>query len=255
MAEVYMAAVGTLSWLERTGGKLAWHHRLLFLAQGVRAKIAAKKRIQSGLKIRNIDFEDIVPPDSLITREAVAMCEDASEPYLFNHCLRAYFWSRMLNSDSQPYDDEALFTAFMLHDMGLTEKYRIKDNKQKCFTIPGARLASELAIKHGWSDKRASLAAEAIALHLNVVVNPVHGKEAVMLRAGSGGDVAGIGLDVLHKDQINAVVTRFPRLNMKQEILKPLQLESCERPCCRIAFLRNPLGFDNLIKHAPMFSE
>jgi hypothetical protein len=250
-----MREIGTLSWLERTGGTLAWRGRLLFLAQGVRAKIEARKRIRSGMKVRFREVEDILPPDSAIVREAVAMCQDASEPFLVNHCFRAYFWARLLDDDPRPFDDEALFTAFMLHDMGITERYRLQGDPQQCFTIPGARLANELAAKHGWGDKRANIAAEAIALHLNVVVDPSHGKEAVMLRAGSGGDVAGLGLDLLHRDQIDGVVARYPRLDLKNKIIAPLRIETRERPCCRIAFLRKTLGFDGLIRGAPMFAE
>jgi hypothetical protein len=250
-----MRDVGTLSWLERTGGKLAWRDRLTFLAHGVRAKIEAKKRIRSGIKVRNIEVDEILPPDSTITREAIALCQDASEPFLFNHCLRAYFWARLLDDDRRPFDDEALFTAFMLHDMGITERYRLIGDAQQCFTIPGARLANELASKHGWSDKRAAIAAESIALHLNVVIDPSYGKEAQMLRTGSGGDVAGLGLDILHAEQIDAVVARYPRLDMKRKVIAPLRIETQARPCCRIAFLRKTLGFDTLIRDAPMFHE
>jgi hypothetical protein len=250
-----MNDVGTLSWLERTGGKLAWRDRLVFLAQGVRAKIEARRRIRSGIKVRNIEVDAILPPDSAIAREAVALCQDASEPFLFNHCLRAYFWARLLDDDPRPFDDEAVFTAFMLHDMGITERHRLRGDAQQCFTLPGARLANELAAKHGWSDKRASVAAESIALHLNVVVDPRHGKEAQMLRIGSGGDVAGLGLDALHAEQIDAVVARYPRLDMKRSVIPPLKIETRERPCCRIAFLRRTLGFDALIRDAPMFRE
>jgi hypothetical protein len=250
-----MRDIGTLSWLERMGGKLAWRDRMLFLAQGVRAKIEARRRIRSGMKVRFREIEDILPPDSAIVREAVAMCQDASEPFLFNHCFRAYFWARLLDDDPRPFDDEALFTAFMLHDMGITERYRLQGDTHQCFTLPGARLANELAAKHGWSDKRANIGAEAIALHLNVVVDPAHGKEAVMLRTGSGGDVAGLGLDLLHRDQIDDVVARYPRLGLKGKIIAPLRIETRERPCCRIAFLRKMLGFDTLIRDAPMFAE
>lgn len=250
-----MSDIGTLSWLERTGGRLAWRDRLAFLAQGVRARIEANRRIRAGHKLRNLEVDEILPPDSAIAREAVAMCQDASEPFLLNHCFRAYFWARLLDEDRRPFDDEALFVAFMLHDMGITERYRLSGDAQQCFTIPGARLAGELAARHGWNDRRAAIAAEAIALHLNVVVDPRHGKEAQMLRAGSGGDVAGLGLDLLHRDQIDTVVARYPRLRMKAEVIPPLRIETHERPCCRIAFLRRRLGFDALIRGAPMFAE
>lgn len=250
-----MTKLGTLSWLERNGGKLAWHDRLTMIAQGVRAHAETRKRMASGLKIRNIEIENILPPDSAITREATAICQDASAPYLFNHCLRAYFWARLLDDGRQSFDDEAVFTALMLHDLGLTNGKCLSGDKEQCFTVIGAREAGELAAKHGWSDKRANITAQAITLHLNVIVDQRHGKEAQMVRAGSGGDVAGLGLDVLQADQIASVVARYPRLNIKREIVEALSIEVDERPCCRMAFLKTKLGFTDLINRAPMFSE
>lgn len=250
-----MAKLGTLSWLERTGGKLAWRDRLVMVAQGVRARADTKKRMKAGFKLRNIEVDAILPPDSAITREATAICLDASAPYLFNHCLRAYFWARLLDDGRQQFDDEALFTALMLHDLGLTDSHRLIGEKEQCFTIVGARKAWELAAKHHWTGKRANVAAEAITLHLNITVHSRHGKEAQMVRAGSGGDVAGLGLDVLQADQIESVVARYPRLDLKNEILKPLSIEVSERTCCRIAFLHTKLAFADLIRRAPMFRE
>lgn len=250
-----MAKMGTLSWLERSGGKLAWHERLAMVAQGVRARAAAKQRMKAGTKLRNIEVDAILPPDSAITREAIAICQDASPPYLFNHCLRAYYWARLLDDGCQPLDDEALFTALMLHDLGLTDDHRLIGDKEQCFTIVGARKAWELAEKHQWSGQRANIAAEAITLHLNVSVHSRHGKEAQLLRAGSGGDVAGLGLDMLPVDQIESVVARYPRLDLKKEILKPLSIEADQRRCCRYAFLHTKMGFAKLIRHAPLFRE
>ena len=250
-----MAKIGTLEWVEASNGKLGLIEKLTLAAQGVRAKAATLRRIKAGVKVRNIEVEAILPPDTPIAREAMAMCEEVSRPFLFNHCLRSYFWARLLDDGSEPFDDEVLFTALMLHDMGLTDEYRLQDSKQQCFTIVGAAMADELARKHNWSDKRASIAANAITLHLNVTVDPAHGKEARMVRAGSGGDVAGLGLDVLHEDQIHTVCKKHPRLNMKRNIRSLLGIESKQRPDCRMAFLDRKLGFGGLISQAPMFRE
>ncbi|MCU7917876.1 MAG: HD domain-containing protein [Candidatus Thiodiazotropha sp. (ex Epidulcina cf. delphinae)] len=250
-----MAKVGTLQWVEKCNGKLGLIERLTMVAQGVKAKAETRWRIKEGVKVRNIEVEAILPPDSAIAREAMAICEEASRPFLFNHCLRSYFWARLLDDGSEPFDDEALFTALMLHDMGLTDGYRLNGTQQQCFTIVGAQIADELARQHNWTDKRASIAANAITLHLNIVVDPAHGKEAKMVRAGSGGDVAGLGLDVLGDDQIHAVCTKYPRLNMKGNMRSALGIETKERPECRIAFLDKKLGFGRLIAQAPMFSE
>ncbi len=245
-----MAQLGTLEWAEKTHGKLGLRDKFAMIYQGVRARAATKDRMRNNVKFRFMEVDDIVPPDSVVAREAMMMCEEDSAPYLFHHCLRAYYWARLLDDGKRRFDDEALFVAFMLHDMGLTDRHRIRNTTDHCFTMVGAKMTQELGAKHRWSDKRSDLAANAISLHLNVSVAPAHGREAELLRLGSGADVAGLGTDVLHQDQIDAVVTKYPRLNLKTEMAKPLGIEVRERPCCRIAFLHTKLGFGGLIKNS-----
>jgi hypothetical protein len=250
-----MAKLGTLQWVEQTNGRLGLRDKLALVAQGVKAKAATRKRMAAGTKLRYREVDDILPPDSAIAREAMAMCEAASAPYLFNHCLRAYFWARLLDDGSKSFDDEAVFTAIMLHDMGLTDVHRLQGTAAQCFTLVGARMAEELGARHQWDGRRTALAANAITLHLNVIVDPKHGREAEMVRAGSGGDVAGLGLDVLHQDQIHAVCGKHPRMDFKSSIIPVLGIEQVQRPACRIAFMNSRLGFAGLVANAPMFSE
>jgi HD domain len=250
-----MTKLGTMTWMERTGGRLAWHDRLTLIGQGVQARLAANKQRRVGTKLRNREVLEILPPDSAITREAIAMAQECSPPYLLNHCLRAYFWARLLDADARPFDDEAVFVALMLHDLGLTDRWRLQGQAHHCFTVVGAKAAEELAARHQWAAARAHVAANAITLHLNVTVGDEHGKEAQMVRAGSGGDVAGLGLSVLERDQIADVVDRYPRLGLKSEVVGPLMTETAERPCCRTAFLCRSLGFVDLIRGNRVFSE
>jgi hypothetical protein len=110
-----------------------------------------------------------------------------------------------------------------------------------------------LARKHGWCDRRADLIANAITLHLNVVIAHRHGKEARMVRVGSGADVAGLGLHVLERDQIDTVVSRIPRLGVKREMLATLADEAKARPDSRIAFLCDRLHFGRIIERSSIF--
>lgn len=248
---------GTMTWLERSGGRLAWHERLWLLAQGVQARWAARQNVQrrGGAQLPLREVSDILPPDSGVIREAIAIAQDCSPPFLFNHCMRAYFWARLLDRDTRPFDDEALFVAILLHDLGLTDRWRLRGQSDSCFTVVGARAALDLAERWQWDDARAQRSANAIALHLNVQVGDGHGKEAQMLRAGSGADVAGLGLAQLPDAQIQQVVERFPRLQLKSALMVPLMTEVRERPCCRMAFLCKTLGFTALIERNRVFVE
>ncbi|MBL4661054.1 MAG: hypothetical protein JKY19_11920 [Alcanivoracaceae bacterium] len=245
--------LGTRKWVKHNNGKLAFRDRMVLIYQGVLAKAKTKKDLKSGKKVHYMAVDEILPPDSPICLEAMALSEISSKPYLFNHCMRAYFWARLLN-DGEIFDDEATFTAIMLHDLGLTDKYRLTGDQQQCFTLPAANIAENMALKHQWSDKRAAIVADAITLHLNVTVDAKHGREAELVRIGSGADVAGLGLNLLQVDQVEKVVKKLPRLNFKQQIIKDLSIEITERPCCRISFLYKKLNFGDYIQNA-RFSE
>jgi hypothetical protein len=245
-----MAAIGTLEWIERTGGKLGWRDRLTILAQAMLASRAARASRNELETVRHLETDAILPPDSAICKAAEALCIEASEPYLVNHCLRAYFWARLVNG-KQPVDDETLYVALLLHDLGLTQRYRLRPGEGECFTIPGARAAENLARSHLWDGKRARLTAEAITLHLNVAVGAPHSREAQLVRFGSGADVAGLGLKAIPRDQRKEVAARYPRLGMKVSITRDLEAEACAHPSCRIAFLMRRGNFARLIEAAP----
>lgn len=242
--------IGTMAWLQETGGALRWSDQWAMTWQVLSVRL--KRALRATPALRPIDLADITPPDSGAARAALALAQSASEPYLLNHCLRSYFWARLLDGSGKSFDDEVLFVAMMLHDLGLTEGYRLcPSDPSQCFTSVGARAAADLALRHGWSDRRAQLAAEAIALHLNVVVGDEHGREAQLLRLGSGADVAGLGIRRLPADQIAAVVERFPRHQLKRQIAPVLARETSQRPCCRFAFLHKRLGFLDMVANAP----
>ena len=248
-----MPPLGTWAWAQQTGGRLRRRDRLTLIAQAVilraRSRLSGRRR----QTVRHIDVERILPPDSAICLAAEAISAEASAPYLFNHCKRAYFWARLLNDDPK-FDDEALYVSLLLHDLGLTERHR-REASDHCFTLPAAREAHRLALLHEWPEQRAKLVANAICLHLNVTVANQHGREAQLVRIGSGADVAGLGLNRLDRDQKDQVVGAFPRLGMTCEIDRLLSCEVDACPCSRIAFLYTRLGFGSLIRKTQAFVE
>ena len=247
-------SLGTWAWTERTGGRLRWRDRLALSAQAVLALAAARRDRRCPERLRHIEVNDIIPPDSAICRAAIALSAEASPPFLYNHCLRAYFWAVLLNGD-RPFDAEALFTAVMLHDLGLTERRRLPPAEHGCFTLPAARIANALALDHGWTNRRARSVADAICLHLNVVVAARHGREAELVRIGSGADVAGLGMRRIPPDQRDEVIHRYPRLDMKREIDAVLSADACRNAACRIGFLYDRLGFGDRIRKTRAFAE
>ena len=247
-----MASFGTLTWIDQTGGRMTLLDRLRETAQAVQAR--AKRKLQSK-RLSDRRIEDILPPDSVIALEALSLCREASPLFLLNHCLRSYFWARLLDESDEKIDQEALFVAAMLHDLGLAPDHRLNCySDDECFTAVGAREAHAMALRHGWEDERAERTANAISLHLNVVVHHHHGPEARLVRLGSGADTAGLGLSRLRPDQVEEVLRRHPRHGLKEGLVPILESEALERPHCRLAFLQKKFDFSRMVQAAP-FSE
>lgn len=244
-----MTSFGTLTWIDRTGGRMTTFDRLRETAQAVHAR-AKRKLLPARRSDRRV--EDILPPDSAIALEALSLCREASPLFLLNHCLRSYFWARLLDEQDEKIDQEALFVATMLHDLGLAPEHRLGcyDNDE-CFTAVGAREAKAMALRHEWEEARADKTANAIALHLNIVVHDHHGPEARLVRLGSGADVAGLGMSRLHTHQIDEVLRRYPRHGLKEGIVPILESEVLERPHCRMAFLQKKFDFSRMVQAAP----
>ena len=244
-----MASFGTLQWIDSTGGRVTALDRLRMTAQAVQARA---KRKFSPKRLSDRRVEDILPPDSAIALEALSMCREASPLFLLNHCLRSYFWARLLDERDEKIDQEALFVATMLHDLGLAPDHRLGCyDTDECFSAVGAREAKEMAHRHNWDEARADKTANAIALHLNVVIDDRHGPEARLLRMGSGADTAGLGLSRLHPHQIEEVLRRYPRHGLKEGLVPILESEALERPHCRMAFLQKKFDFGRMIQIAP----
>lgn len=244
-----MASFGTLSWIQQTGGRMSLLDRLRMTADAVRARAIRKLR-SPGLSEKRV--EDILPPDSAIALEALALCREASPLFLVNHCLRSYFWARLLDEKHEKIDQEALFVATMLHDLGLAPGHRLDCfGTEGCFTAVGAREAEAMALRHGWDQPRARLTADAIALHLNVLVHDHHGPEARLVRLGSGADVAGLGLSRLGPAQKDEVLRRYPRHGLKAGLVPLLEGEALQHPNCRLAFLQKKFAFTRMVEAAP----
>jgi hypothetical protein len=249
-----MSALGTWNWLQETGGKLGRLDRLRLVGQGVRAKASARLAGKAAESVRFREVETLTPPDTPLAIAAKALCREASSPWLYGHSLRAWYWGRLLDDGRAPFDEEAVWVAFLLHDLGLTDTHRLKGEQVHCFTEPGAREAERLCREHGWSDERAYLAANAIALHLNVIAGAEHGREAQIMRTGAGADIVGQGVSRIPVDQREAVLQRHPRHYFKREVSQVMLRETNERPCCRMAFLYGKLGFGRMIAGAPFNS-
>jgi hypothetical protein len=229
--------------------------RVRYLAQGAALQIASlggQLRHRLGLAPEALDGVELPerPPDSQLACEAEEMCRELSSPSLLNHCLRVYVWASLLGArDRLRYDDELLFVASTLHDLGLTDAYAGRDGVP-CFAVQGALAARDWSQEHGCDGVRAARLADAISLHINPRVQVREGVEAHLLTAGAAFDVIGARYRELGRPLVSATVERHPRLGFKREMDERSSAAARRGPRTRVA-LGYRLGFGRMIAGAP----
>jgi hypothetical protein len=205
-------------------------------------------------KPRTLGFDPdaLAPPDTAAARRALELCAGASPRHLTNHSLRSYLWARMFAAqDGIHFDDELLYAACLLHDLGLTEALAPKSPDVHCFTLASADAARSMAGEFQWEASRSESLAEAITLHVNVRVALKHGPEAHLLNAATALDVGGVRYWDAPPEAIRAGVRRHPRLGFKSKFPREWRAEASARPCSRAAFLERYLQFGRRITGSP----
>lgn len=246
---------GTLGWALQRGGQLTRGEKLREFANANRVLLRtapAQIRMRLGLpnsKSRSFDIDAIPVPDSKIAREAEEECRQASPDRLVMHCFRTYMWAMFLaQCDNLRPDPELLYVASMLHDLALTERHR-DANPMICFGARAGVLATEWTRERGWSEDRCATIGDAISLHLNSRVDSSHGPEAIGLQAGAAMDVLGLRVWDLNRATVEAVQTRYPRLDFVDGLA---DFEAEARPHTRTQLLTRWLMFTTFARHSPL---
>ncbi|HEX9575097.1 MAG TPA: HD domain-containing protein [Myxococcales bacterium] len=158
------------------------------------------------------------------------------------HVLRTYSWARLLGEASglQP-NDELLFVACILHDLGLTERYAPEPGE--CFAFAGARHARKLLLAEGLPPAWAARVADAITLHLEVHVSLRQGVEPKLLRDGAAFDVLGIGGRSITREAKRAVLRAYSREGLGAPLAERLRAAARDAPDSRMAFYCRRIDF------------
>jgi hypothetical protein len=151
-------------------------------------------------------------PDSVVAKAAFALVADASPAFLTNHCVRSYLYAREIAaaqnlSSAADYDDETLYLACLLHDLGLTD-YGAGDQR---FEIEGADAAVRFLRDHDLPDDRITVIWQAIALHSSLGLNNRFGTVQAMAGAGISFDIDGMARDMFTPEFLDRVVAAWPR--------------------------------------------
>jgi hypothetical protein len=178
----------------------------------------------------------IVVPDTPIVARAIEYAREYCEPYLFNHSMRSWLFSVALAQRNRAaHDAEVLGVATLLHDLGLSPEF---DGPLR-FEVETANAARSFARRAGFDDRRAQLVWDGAALNSTPSIALYKETEVRLCTLGIGLDWGGWGYESLPRPQIDAIVAKYPRLQMKQQF---------SRAVCRLCETRAATTYDNFAR-------
>jgi hypothetical protein len=95
-------------------------------AQGNSNAVRVKSTMNIDIKMK-LDVAGVTVPDSKLAREIAELARDTETPLLFHHSSRVYYWGALAGRrHGLIFDPELLYAGAMFHDMGLSQKQRIR---------------------------------------------------------------------------------------------------------------------------------
>jgi hypothetical protein len=175
-------------------------------------------------------------PDSPAIERAIEYAHANSATWLFNHVMRSWLFAESLAQSSHvAHDGEVLAIATLLHDLGLEEKFY----GPLRFEVEAANAARNFARREGFDTRRTQLIWDGVALNSTPSIGVHKEAEVSLCTQGIGLDWGGFGYSSIPAAQMEAIVTAFPRLQMKQQFT---------RAVCRICETRAATTYDNFAR-------
>jgi hypothetical protein len=250
--------IGTLDWAQR-GGILTfaerWQLALVGMSRRSRQRIPvlnpAEVLRSNALDALGLDaLACIDPPWDTLAFHALTMARALQPSWMVHHGLRTYAWGTFFAIGANlAYEKNLFFAACILHELGLTPHAATPTDQ--CFTLRGARMASDILRSAGASDAEIHSVAQAITLHQNFDVGVDQGVVAHLLQMGVGFDVIGQNSQLIPEALRLAVLRKHPRLGMKQAICQCMVKESRIAPNTRMGFYVRRLDLVGQVAQAP----
>jgi len=120
------------------------------------------------LRSRHMNDILVLPTGALADSSLAAARSSVSRP-IVDHSIRSFLFARLLaerdgSLRDADYDEDLLFAATVMHDLGLGERAR----GDARFEVEGADLAAAVLRSHGVAERDVDRVWEAIALHASV---------------------------------------------------------------------------------------
>jgi hypothetical protein len=169
--------------------------------------------------------------DSEIAKLATDFSRSVSPPYLFNHAVRTFLFGSLVGRAlGQKFDEEILYLACVLHDLGLTERFQ----GDAPFEIQGAEAARLFLDAHSYAKAKIGIVWDGIAMHVSPI-GQFKQPEIALVGEGAGADVVQPDFSRIKKSDAEEIVKAFPRLKFKDAFVKT----------CADVVRKHPLGASN----------
>ena len=154
--------------------------------------------------------------DSRIAKDATELSRTSSPPYLFNHAVRTFLFGSLVGRARKlSFDEEVLYLACILHDLGLTEQFQ----GDLPFELQGAQSAKQFLEQHAYAKDKTAVVWDGIAMHASAI-GQFKQPEIALVGEGAGADVLGPDSTEIKKADVEAVLQAFPRLKFKDLFVK-----------------------------------
>ena len=158
---------------------------------------------------------DLTLPDSHAVREAYAQAKAESSPWLFNHVARSWlFGAKLAQRRALNPDAELVAVAVLLHDLGLARG----GAPDRRFEVVGADAGRAFARAHDMGERRAEMIWDSIALHTTASIAQHKGTDVACCQHGIACDYGGVGYQEMGDSDKKAVLSAYPRLDMKNQL-------------------------------------
>jgi hypothetical protein len=178
-------------------------------------------------------LQELLPAETPAGRAALEVVREFSSPALVNHCIRSYLWAAShARANGIAYDEELLYVAAMLHDLGLVRAF---DNHTEPFEDAGGNVAWVFGAGAGWPAGRRRRVHEVIVRHMWDAVDPGADPEGHLLELATGLDISGRNAEAWPQDLRREVVEAYPRLGLPEEFVACFEDQARRKPHCTAA--------------------
>jgi hypothetical protein len=158
---------------------------------------------------------DIPVPETPVATLALEVSRRFSSDAELNHCRRSYLWAASYAGlNGIEFDQELLFVASMLHDLGLEPEF---DSHTLPFEEAGGHVAWVFAAGAGWPAARRERASQIVVRHMWDDVDLAFDPESHLLALATSLDISGARPQDWPAPLRAEVVAEIPRLALAAE--------------------------------------